>query len=142
MDPNEIKQVIVVRRDLRNTKGEKLRTGKIGAQIAHSAMKVFFDMMVECDSDYEDGSVEYIIRMPRDMASWKEGIFTKICVAVDSEEQLLDKYKQAQDAGLPCALIEDHGLTEFGGTFTKTCCAIGPAKASDIDKITGELSLL
>lgn len=142
MDPNEIKQVIVVRRDLRNTKGEKLRTGKLGSQIAHASLKVFFDMMKECDSDNEDGSVEYIIRMPRDMASWKNGIFTKICVAVDSAEQLMEKYNQALAAGLPCSLIEDHGLTEFGGTFTKTCCAIGPAKSEDIDKITGGLSLL
>lgn len=42
----------------------------------------------------------------------------------------------------PCALIQDHGLTEFGGVPTYTAVAIGPAEDVVIDRITGELSLL
>ena len=37
--------------------------------------------------------------------------------------------------------IEDEGRTEFKGIPTKTCIAIGPNKAKEIDKITGHLPL-
>jgi PTH2 family peptidyl-tRNA hydrolase len=43
---------------------------------------------------------------------------------------------------LPVVLIEDAGLTMFNGVKTKTCLAIGPAKDSEIDEITGSLKLL
>jgi PTH2 family peptidyl-tRNA hydrolase len=55
---------------------------------------------------------------------------------------LVELYTKAKQAGLICSLIVDAGLTEFGGVPTKTCCAIGPAWAEDVDKITGELKLL
>ena len=67
---------------------------------------------------------------------------TKICVSTDSEQELKGLITQAQSAGLLCALIIDSGLTEFNGVLTPTCCAIGPAKAEDIDLITGHLKLL
>ena len=35
---SEIKQVIVVRTDLRNTEGQKVRTGKLFAQVSHASM--------------------------------------------------------------------------------------------------------
>ena len=43
---------------------------------------------------------------------------------------------------MPCALITDAGKTEFHGVATKTCCAVGPAWAEDVDAITGALPLL
>jgi PTH2 family peptidyl-tRNA hydrolase len=76
------------------------------------------------------------------MAEWIQGLFTKICVQVGSEEALLDIVAQAKAAGLPVALIEDAGNTEFHGVTTPTCCAIGPADATAIDAITGNLRLL
>ena len=51
-------------------------------------------------------------------------------------------YLQAKQDGIPCALIEDEGLTEFNGVKTKTCIAIGPWYADEIDQITGHLKLL
>lgn len=73
---------------------------------------------------------------------WIEGIFTKICVSVDSEEELLEIYNKAKDSGLMCSLIQDVGLTEFGGVPTYTCCAIGPNWDTEIDPITSHLKLL
>ena len=70
------------------------------------------------------------------------GLFTKICVSCDSEQELEELYKKAKDAKLPCSLIVDAGLTEFNGTPTKTCIAIGPANSEEINKITGHLKLL
>jgi PTH2 family peptidyl-tRNA hydrolase len=63
-------------------------------------------------------------------------------VSVDSEAALEAIVAQAREAGVPCALIVDAGVTEFRGVPTKTCCAVGPAWADAIDAITGALPLL
>jgi PTH2 family peptidyl-tRNA hydrolase len=82
------------------------------------------------------------VGLTKDMAAWLQGLFTKVCLQVKTEDEILDIVAKAKAAGLPCALIEDSGLTEFGGVKTVTCCAIGPAAAADIDLITGQLPLL
>jgi len=58
------------------------------------------------------------------------------------QNHFYDIYNQAKEAGLYCSLIQDAGLTEFGGVPTYTAVAVGPAKNEDVDKITGELKLL
>jgi PTH2 family peptidyl-tRNA hydrolase len=134
-----------MRTDLRNTEGHKVRTGKLIAQGCHASMKVFFDRMFHTrvtGTTLDLTGLDYEITMTPEMKEWKDGKFTKICVSVDSEEELMNVYNKAKEVGLPCALIEDAGLTEFNGVVTKTCCAIGPANAEDIDKITGGLKLL
>ena len=136
-----VKQIIVIRSDLRNSSGQKVRTGKIAAQVAHASLKVFFDIMKKEQCSLPDYS-QYYFQANKDVQEWIDGIFTKICVSVDSEQELIDCYNKAKGANLQCALIEDNGSTEFGGVKTKTCIAIGPAKSEDIDKITGHLKLL
>lgn len=146
----KIKQVIVVRTDLKNKDGHKLRRGKIPAQVAHASMKVFFDRGHTVTNTkqikHERGiavatEYELVIPITKEMYEWYRGIFTKICLRVDSEGELLAVYVKAQEAGLPCALIKDAGLTEFAES-TYTCVAIGPASEENIDAITGNLSLL
>ena len=129
----ETKQVILVRNDL------KMRKGKIAAQVAHASMKVFFDRMRW--NSLNSNPNQFLIDMTPEMTDWFEGIFAKICLKVDSEEQLDDFHQKAQDAGLPCALIVDSGRTVFKRP-TKTCLAIGPASVDEIDKITKDLKLL
>jgi PTH2 family peptidyl-tRNA hydrolase len=46
------------------------------------------------------------------------------------------------DAGLITALIQDAGLTEFGGVPTYTALAIGPDIDTKIDELTKDLPLL
>jgi len=135
------KQVIVMRKDL------KMRRGKQIAQGAHASMKVFLDsgkvIPVFLHSSIQDPDTHvFSFELTPEMKEWVEGIFTKICVSVNSKEELHDIYNKAKEAGLPCALITDSGLTEFNGIPTDTCCAIGPASSEDIDKITGGLTLL
>lgn len=124
------KQVIVMRKDL------NMRKGKMIAQGAHASMKVFFDRIKYCD--HEEMLVS---RITPEMEKWINGIFTKICVSVDSEQELIDIYDKAKQENLPCALIQDVGLTEFDKP-TLTCCAIGPDSNEKIDLITGHLKLL
>jgi PTH2 family peptidyl-tRNA hydrolase len=124
------KQVIVVRKDL------NMRKGKMVAQGAHASLKAVLDQM-----NHNNNQLTLNLK-DEALASWIEGKFTKICVGVDSEEELFEIVNQAQAAGLTCALITDAGLTEFDGKPTRTCCAIGPNWSNDIDKITGHLKLL
>jgi len=72
---------------------------------------------------------------------WLNGKFTKICVSVDSEEELMDIYNKVPEL-CPVFLVTDAGLTEFNGIPTKTCLCIGPYISEEIDKITGHLKLL
>ncbi len=139
----EVKQVIVMRTDL------GMRKGKMIAQGAHASMKALMQRMGRYSGNAsEDAQLGKHICWGMDMYEqepmclWLDGIFTKICVRVESEAQLLDICSNAEVVGIPTALIEDNGLTEFKGVKTKTCCAIGPWWADEIDKITGGLKLL
>ena len=136
------KQVIVIRKDLRNTKGEKIRTGKVVSQGSHSAVKSILD--AGTIRSIEEGK-EIVISAKKDSAlyDWLFGaLFTKITVCVNSEAELLDVYNKAKEKELICSLITDAGLTEFNGIQTITCCAIGPCWSDEVDEITGTLQLL
>jgi len=126
---NNTKQVIVIRKDL------KMRKGKMVAQGAHASMKVFFDIGLVTDG-------MLTIDLDEAMQEWVGGLFTKICVSVNSEEELLEIYATAQSIGLPCSLIQDAGLTEFNGVATYTAVAIGPARNEEVDEVTKALPLL
>lgn len=150
------KQVIVMRRKYPDGQGgqRKLRTGKMIAQGAHASMAVLLNQMCEytISDEYSETLFGYLGRkikkifgmadMSDDMRRWIEGKFTKICVYVDSEEELLELHEKAKGAKLPNALIKDSGATEFGGVPTYTALAIGPAAPDKIDHITGKLPLL
>jgi PTH2 family peptidyl-tRNA hydrolase len=60
---------------------------------------------------------------------------------VDSEEELLDIAKKAQEKGIMAAVITDAGMTEFHGVPTKTCLALEPLSAEVADELTGGLPL-
>jgi PTH2 family peptidyl-tRNA hydrolase len=126
------KQVIVLRKDL------GMRKGKLVAQGAHASMKVLLDR-----SHFGTGldGIYCAIELTDAMKAWIEGIFTKICVSVNSEYELLDIYNQAVEANIPSSLVQDCGLTEFHGIPTYTGVAVGPDEIEKIDKITGHLPL-
>ncbi len=64
------------------------------------------------------------------------------CVRVDSDGELLDVVRAAEEAGVMAHLCVDAGRTEFHGVPTPTCCAVGPDFPARIDPITGHLKLL
>lgn len=131
MANNEPKQVIVVRKDL------NMRKGKIAAQAAHASMGALLNRAAPPYEGEIRINVEHVATR-----EWLAGRFTKVCVSVGSEEELVDIYKKALAAGLNAKLIQDAGLTEFNGVPTLTCLAIGPDYPEQIDPITGHLSLL
>ena len=125
-----VKQVIVVRRDL------NMRKGKVAAQVAHAAMKFLLDAN---ESERPD---ELLIKLSNIEAEWVNGIFTKIVVGCDSEDELLVLVTKAMIEGIEAHTIVDSGATEFHGVPTLTCAAFGPDKSDVIDGITGHLRLL
>lgn len=116
----EVKQVIVVRRDV------KMGKGKLAVQVAHASVAALLEAL--------NSRKEWV-------DTWLRQGQKKIVVRVDSLDELLRIYDRAKNAGLPTALISDRGLTQLEpGTITAV--GIGPAPSKRIDEITGELKLL
>lgn len=118
-----MKMVIVMRKDL------NMRKGKMCAQAGHAVLGVW--------------ALAHALRAKNHYKKWfEDDLCTKICLAVDSEEELLDLYNKGLENGFIVYLVEDAGLTEFHGEVTATCLAFEPLDDEDIDPLTGELSLL
>jgi PTH2 family peptidyl-tRNA hydrolase len=137
MDKRISKQVIVMRKSF-IIDGKKVtpRKGKYIAQGAHASLAAILDLGMFV----EDEMVIYFENKEA-LRDWIKGQFTKICVSVETEEELLEVYNKAKEKGLICSLITDAGHTEFNGQPTITCCAIGPAWSDELDEITGGLQL-
>lgn len=155
------KQMIVMRRDL------KMRKGKIAAQAGHACVEAVLLALVR-DGRLDDIRVagdDWIELAPKPMAmedavfdaatgeigapaaavspleAWFSAGVAKVCVYVDSEEELLDLDRRAREAGFISALVRDAGYTEFHGEPTYTCLALEPLYPEQVDPLTGELPL-
>lgn len=113
----EFKQVILVRKDL------KLSKGKMSAQASHA-------------------SVEAVLKSHKnDITTWRAQGMKKSVLAVADKQELLAYARRAEDAGLVVTLITDAGRTQLE-PGTMTCCAIGPESEEKIDDITAKLKLM
>lgn len=130
MSAYDIKQVIVVRKDL------NMRKGKIAAQVAHASMKFLVD-----NNESKNGK-QLHVSLSIEEAAWIAGSFAKVVVSVDSENELRDLMLKAEIDGVEVHHIIDSGKTEFHDVPTLTCAAFGPDRSDLIDKITGNLKLL
>ncbi len=111
------KQVIVIRKDL------KMSKGKLAAQACHASVHAFERARWSLIEKWE-----------------KEGA-KKVVLAVESQQELEELYKKVKEKRIPCFLVRDAGLTELKpGTIT--ALGIGPDKEEKIDKITGHLKPL
>lgn len=91
-----------------------MRKGKIAAQASHASLGALLQLF---NKTQNGDTTNYSIDFEKNsyLNEWLNGIFTKICLSVESEEELLSIYetikKERQD--IPCVLITDCGLTEF-----------------------------
>lgn len=116
----QVKQVIVVRKDLR------MGIGKIASQVGHAAV-----LGVERCRKYN----KLWLR------NWFNEGQPKIVVKVNSFEELLKVQTDAEKLMMPLVIVQDRGLTQIP-TGTVTCIGIGPAPSDIIDKVTSKLKLL
>lgn len=100
---------IFVRKDL------NMRKGKMAAQSAHAAMKLFLEAMTP-----ENGLLTLSKESEEALLSFLEN--PKVNILMVADEQAFD---MAPDTNLPCSVIVDNGRTEFHGVPTKTCSAQG-----------------
>jgi PTH2 family peptidyl-tRNA hydrolase len=127
-----IKQVILIRKDL------KMRRGKEIAQGAHAAMAFLTDQLRP--QIRTDGANVAQIRLTDIETRWLTQGFAKVCLRVESEAELVAFHDQALAHGFTSKLIRDSGRTEFAGKPTLTACAIGPALSDELDQLTGALT--
>jgi peptidyl-tRNA hydrolase, PTH2 family len=119
----DVKQIIVIRRDL------KMRRGKEIAQGAHASNQFLIDNLC--------GSKD----LTKVQVQWFNTGTKKVTVQVGTLAELEEVFQNAKNAGLITHKITDSGLTEFHGEPTITCIAIGPDFDNKIDPITGHLKL-
>ena len=139
------KQVLIIRTDT----DPKMRKGKMIAQGAHAAMAVILERLFGAygERTWEINEEKKVVKanIEIDMESpfyiWLSTHFTKIVLG-GTLSDILAAHRQAKIDGVPCALIQDSGFTEFDGRLTLTALAIGPDLPENIDKITGHLELL
>lgn len=110
-----VKQVILVRKDL------KMPKGKMIAQCAHA-------------------SLEAALKSNK-LKEWQKKGTKKVILKVKDEKELLHYHELAKKNKLTNALIKDAAKTFFKAP-TITCLAIGPDKEEKIDKITKDLKML
>jgi PTH2 family peptidyl-tRNA hydrolase len=110
-----LKQVIVIRKDL------KLGKGKLAVQACHAVI------LASDKSKFKD--------------KWEEEGQKKVVVWCKDLRDLILLYRRAKRNNLPVALVADAGLTQIK-KGTKTCLGIGPAPEKEIDQVTGELKLI
>ncbi|ADP77352.1 peptidyl-tRNA hydrolase [Methanothermus fervidus DSM 2088] len=112
-----MKQVIVVRDDI------KMSKGKLIAQACHASLESF--------KNAEKNKIK----------KWESEGAKKVVLKVKTLDELLKIYEAVKNSGLPHYLVKDAGHTELPpGTIT--CLGIGPDDDKKIDKITGNLKLL
>lgn len=111
------KQVIVVRHDL------KMSKGKLATQVAHASLSSALKISKKI------------------LNTWTEKGQKKIVLRANGLEELLKLKEKCKKLAIPHYLITDAGLTEFKNP-TITALGIGPYDEKRIDKITGSLPLL
>jgi len=112
-----LKQVIIVRKDLKWSKG------KLATHVAHAAVSSLRNV---------DKNI---------LEKWEEEGSKKVVLKVRNLKELKRLYDKVRKLKLPYSLIKDAGKTQLkSGTIT--CLGIGPIEEKKVDKITGKLKLL
>ncbi|MHA2093757.1 MAG: peptidyl-tRNA hydrolase Pth2 [Candidatus Hodarchaeales archaeon] len=115
----ELKQVLILRKDL------KMSKGKAAAQASHAAV---------------GAAIKLMRQNPTLFNKWWNGGQMKVVLAVESETQLEDVESRIRRLGAFVTKINDAGRTQLP-PGTTTALGIGPHNQMDIEKITSTLKL-
>lgn len=126
----DVKQVIVVRKDL------SMRKGKMCAQVAHASNMFLFDCMGKLPFPAAEFDHKNTI-----LDMWIKNAYKKVVCGCSCESELQLIILGAEKFNLRYYPVYDLGLTEFHGEKTLTCVSFGPAPAELIDQLTGHLQL-
>lgn len=129
---NDVKQVIVIRRDLRMRRGKEISQG------AHASMAWLTERLAPVSSHPDN---PFLVSLNDAQRAWLAGNVRKVTCQVPGEAEILALKEKADALGFEAHVITDAGLTEFGGVPTVTCIAIGPDYDTLVNQVTGELAL-
>lgn len=97
-------------------------------------------LAAQCGHAYLNAHEQAQLQRPDVTSQYKgTGNGTKICMYARNLGQLIRAYRDAQAAGIPCALIIDRGHVlppHFDGQPIITALGIGPAYRDEIEHIT------
>ncbi|CAH8555836.1 unnamed protein product [Schistosoma bovis] len=128
-----MKLVLIVRSDL------KMGCGKIAAQVTY--LILLRSVVLKCSHAAVSCYEEIIERNPGILKAWEEQGQPKIVLKVDNYEEMLELSHKAESLGLVNSIIHDAGHTQVP-KGTATVLGIGPALASEINLVSGDLKLL
>ncbi|GLD93574.1 hypothetical protein PINS_up002166 [Pythium insidiosum] len=114
------KMVLCVRTDL------KMGKGKIAAQCCHATLGAY---------------KRAVKRTPNAVKAWEMLGQAKVCLKVDSEEEMMSLAEAATACGLINYVVVDAGRTQIAPD-SKTVLGIGPAPIDAINEVTGHLKLM
>ena len=115
----ELKQVIILRKDL------KMSKGKAAAQASHAAVSA---------------AVRSMKKNPSTFKKWWDGGQMKVVLAVESEAMLEEIESRLKRTGVITSKINDAGRTQLPPN-TATALGVGPHAQMDVERITSSLKL-
>jgi len=115
----EPKQIIILRKDL------KMSKGKAAAQASHAAVASAIRSKTEKRNDFD--------------LWWRTGQ-KKVVLAAESESELLEIETRLKKTGVVVVKIDDAGRTQLPPNTT-TALGIGPSMNKEVDIITSSLKL-
>ncbi|XP_061559292.1 peptidyl-tRNA hydrolase 2, mitochondrial isoform X2 [Phycodurus eques] len=118
-DGGEYKMVLVIRSDLKMTKG------KVAVQCSHAAVAAFKQVQR---------------RNPDLLKMWESYGQSKVVVKAPDEDTLVQLMEVAKEMRLPVSLIQDAGRTQVAAG-SRTVLSIGPGPTELLDSISGGLKL-
>lgn len=121
-----VKQVIVVRKDL------KLKKGKIALLTAHAAMQFILD---NNESDRPD---ELQVKLSQQEIQWLKGSFEKEVLGIDSQDALSSMVLRAELNGINVYSIFDKSKKPDEGPQL-VCAAFGPDEEDQLAQVVGSL---
>jgi len=116
----ELKQALIVRSDL------KMSKGKTAAQVSHASVDCVLALLKK-----DKALVE----------SWVYDGMKKVVLKVSSLNEMIALFNEAKREGLCAKMIRDAGRTELP-EGTTTVLGIGPDYENKIDKICSKLKML
>lgn len=127
-DQDKPKQVCILRQmyPAQGDELRRLRTGKYVAQAGHAYQLSEWEAQRQNTPAWQE---------------WRKEKITKVCLYVKTEQELMELWEKISASGLPCALVQDSGVTEFNNKDTYTAIGIGPAYSSELKPLTGHLPL-
>ncbi len=117
---DEVKQVIIIRKDL------GMGVGKTAAQASHASIMSYLET-VKAGGEVAE--------------QWLRQGQKKIVLKVDDDKAMKRLYEALKFKKIPCALVNDAGLTQLA-PGTMTALGAGPWRKDEIDMLTGGLKLL